>query len=87
MQQNDALTALLRQAAKAAGSDPAALAQNAKAGNLGSLTEKMQPQDARRFQALLNDPKRIEQLLRSPQAKALLKRLGGQEGTGHGGTG
>lgn len=87
MQNSDALAALLQQAAKATGSDPAALAQSAKSGKLKDLTGKMQPQDARRFQAMLNDPKQVEQLLNSPQAKALLKLLAGQEGKKHGGSG
>lgn len=85
MPQNDALAALLRQAAQMTGTDPSALEKDAKEGRLSGLTDKMTPQDARRFQALLNDKTQIEQLLRTPQAKALLNLL--QGGKKNGGAG
>ena len=85
MPQNDALAALLKQAAQITGNDPSSLFKNAQEGRLGGLTDKMKPQDAQRFQALLNDKTQIEQLLRTPQAKALLNML--QGGRKNGGTG
>ena len=85
MPQNDALAALLKQAAQMTGNDPSALLKSAQEGRLNGITENMKPQDARRFQALLNDKAQIEQLLRTPQAKALLNML--QGGRKNGGTG
>ena len=85
MPQNDALAALLKQVAQMTGNDPSALLKNAQEGRLNGITENMKPQDARRFQALLNDKAQIEQLLRTPQAKALLNML--QGGRKNGGTG
>lgn len=85
MPQNDALAALLSRAAQMTGNDPSTLMKSAQEGRLNGITDKMNPQDAQRFQALLNDKSQIEQLLRTPQAKALLNML--QGGKKNGGTG
>ena len=56
MQNNDALSALLNEAGKKAGVNPATLKQNVQNGKLDALLANMKPQDAKRFQEILNNP-------------------------------
>ena len=52
------------------GFDPAAFRAAAKAG---------QQQAKAKLEAVLNDKERLQQMLNSPQAKALMEKLGGKQ--------
>ena len=56
-------------------SNPNAATGDAEAQATAMLRE-MKPQDRKALQALLNDPERLETVLRSPAAQALLRSLG-----------
>ena len=83
MQNNDALSALLNEAGKKAGVNPATLKQNV----LDALLANMKPQDAKRFQEILNNPALAKQLLNTPGAQKLIRRFAEQGGNTNGGLG
>ena len=74
-QNNNNYDELIRQAGQKAGVDPESLKQSIDNGKLDALLAKMRPQDAARFQQIVNDPKLAEQILSTPQASLLIKQF------------
>ena len=52
----------------------------AKKGNTDELIKNLSKEDKEKLNAILNDKKAIENILKSPQAAALLKAFGGKNG-------
>lgn len=50
----------------------------AQSGNMQELLENTDSKNAEKIRAILDDPKKTEQLLNSPQAQALIKLLSGE---------
>jgi len=75
----DQLQALLGYAAKRLGTTPEQLAATVQNGGLSSLTSA---ENAKKIQDLAGDPKRLQQLIGSPEVQAFLKQFTG--GNGHG---
>lgn len=73
--QNDNLNDLLNQASQKTGMDINNLKNNINNGQLNSLLSKMKPNDAARFQEVLNNPQLAQQMLSSPQAQMLMKKF------------
>lgn len=78
MQSQDALSALINEAGKKSGVNPAVLKQNVQSGKLDALLANMRPQDAKRFQEILNNPALAKQLLNTPQAQKLVRQFAEQ---------
>ena len=87
MQNKDTLSGLINEAGKKAGVNPATLQQNVQNGQLDALLANMKPQDAKRFQEILNNPALAKQILNTPQAQKLVRRFAQQGGNGNGGLG
>lgn len=61
------------------GFDPAAFQAAAKAGQQQAyLQQNLDPDTKAKLEAVLNDKERLQQMLNSPQAKALMEKLGRQ---------
>lgn len=61
------------------GFDPAAFQAAAKAGQQQAyLQQSLDPDTKAKLEAVLNDKERLQQMLNSPQAKALMEKLGRQ---------
>lgn len=60
------------------GKRPEEIMQYAQNGNLSSLLQNMNPNDAATLQKVLNDQQAIQKLISSPQAQDLLRRLNGK---------
>lgn len=61
------------------GFDPAAFQAAAKAGQQQAyLQQNLDPDTKATLEAVLNDKERLQQMLNSPQAKALMEKLGRQ---------
>lgn len=52
----------------------------AKQGKTDELLKKLSPQEKEKLNSILNDKSAIESILKSPQAAAILKALGGKNG-------
>lgn len=52
----------------------------AKKGDTDALMNKLSDKDKQKLNAVLNDKKALESILKSPQAAAILKLLGGKNG-------
>lgn len=50
----------------------------AQSGNIQELLDNTDSKNAEKIRAVLDDPKKTEQLLNSPQAQALIKLLSGE---------
>ncbi len=62
------------------GFDPAAFRAAAKAGHQQAyLQQNLDPDIKAKLEAVLNDKERLQQMLSSPQAKALMEKLGGKQ--------
>lgn len=61
------------------GFDPAAFQAAVKAGRQQAyLQQNLDPATKAKLEAVLNDKERLQQMLNSPQAKALMEKLGGK---------
>lgn len=61
------------------GFDPAAFQAAAKAGQQQAYLQQNLDSDTKaKLEAVLNDKARLQQMLNSPQAKALMEKLGGK---------
>ena len=61
------------------GFDPAAFQAATKAGQQQAyLQQNLDPDTKAKFAAVLNDKERLQHMLNSPQAKALMEKLGGK---------
>lgn len=69
------LQALLKYASKKLGTTPEQLAKTVQTGGSDSLASRLSPADAARFQAVVGDKAKLEQMLRSPQAQQLIDQL------------
>lgn len=69
---------LLQMASKKTGTDPESLRQNLEKGNVESVLGSLSPKDAEKVSKALSNPAFAKQILSSPQAQELLKKLGGQ---------
>ncbi len=74
------LAALLKAASAKLGTTPEALSEELKSGKLDSALGKLPEDRAAQLRAAAADPKRAEQLLRSPQARAIIGKLSGKGG-------
>ena len=72
--QND-LQNLLNTAAKRLGTNPEALKKGAQNGDLSQLLGNLNPNDVKKFQQVLQDPKAADKLLNTPQAQELIKKF------------
>lgn len=62
------------------GFDSAAFQAAAKAGQQQAyLQQNLDPDTKAKLEAVLNDKARLQQMLNSPQAKALMEKLGGKQ--------
>ena len=52
----------------------------AKKGDTEALIKNLSNEDKQKLNAILNDKKAIENILKSPQAAAILKAFGGKNG-------
>lgn len=74
-QNNQNLSDLIHQAGQSAGVDPANLQQTINSGKLDDLIKRMRPQDAAKFQQIVQNPQLARQLLNTPQAKQLIQQF------------
>lgn len=72
---------LLQLASRKLNMSPGELAQALSGGNMSSIGERLPADSAAQLQRMLGDPARAQQMLASPQAQELLRRLTEQ---GHG---
>lgn len=57
--------------------DKKAISEAAKSGNTDKLINSLSPEDKQKLNSILNDKKAIAEVLKSPQAAAILKMLSG----------
>lgn len=72
---NDELNELIGKASKAVGTDADNLKKTIDSGKLDDLVKKMKPQDAKKLEEIIKNPKLAEQMLKTPQAQALIKHF------------
>lgn len=77
MPNNNELEALLNLAAQRLGTNPDALKDEAKSGDLAKLLGNMSANDATKLQQVLSDKDAANKLLSTPQAQILLQKLMG----------
>lgn len=70
---------ILNSLAQKLGENPKEIKKNAQKGEVGSLLNKMDSKQASKVQEILNDKEKTEQLLNTPQAQALIKKLMGDK--------
>lgn len=70
---------ILNSLAQKLGENPNEIKKNAQKGEVGSLLNKMDGKQASKVQEILNDKEKTEQLLNTPQAQALIKKLMGDK--------
>ena len=71
------LTALLHTAAGKLGIPPEQLRQELEAGKFDRALASMDQKSAEKFRQVLADPKKLDQIMNSRQAKALYEKLKG----------
>ena len=71
----DQLQALLQYASKMLGTSPENLVNSVNKSGPDAITSKLSGADAAKFQAVLRDKDKLEQLMSSPQAQQLLSKL------------
>ena len=69
------LQALLKYASQRLGTTPENLAQTVNNNGVESLASKLSPSDRAKFQAVVSDKSKMEQMLNSPQAQQLIEQL------------
>lgn len=69
---------LIRKASQTSGVDANTLKNNVDSGKLDEIVSKLNPQDAKRFQQIMNNPQMAQNLLNTPQAQALIKKFMGK---------
>lgn len=70
---------ILNSLAQKLGENSNEIKKNAQKGEVGSLLNKMDSKQASKVQEILNDKEKTEQLLNTPQAQALIKKLMGDK--------
>ncbi|MDE6092602.1 MAG: hypothetical protein K2G14_05855 [Ruminococcus sp.] len=69
---------LLEAVSKKIGVSPDKLKKELEAGKFDSAISAMNKNDAAKFQQAVNNPKLVEKMMSTPQAKALYKKLSGE---------
>ena len=77
------LQALMNYASKRLGMTPEQLAKTVQSGGLSALSDRAGAQNTQKIAELAGDPKRLQQLLGSPEVQAFLSRFTGG-GDSHG---
>ena len=72
------LNGLLEVVSKKIGVTPEKLKNDLESGKFDSALSGMSKSDAVKFQQAVNNPKLVEKLMSTPQAKALYKKLTGE---------
>ncbi|MDE5583904.1 MAG: hypothetical protein K2J08_09385 [Ruminococcus sp.] len=72
------LGGLLEAVSKKIGVPPQKLKNELESGKFDSALSAMSKNDAMKFQQAVNNPKLIEKMMSTPQAKALYKKLSGE---------
>ena len=70
-----ALDALLKMASQKVGTTPDNLKNQLESGQFQNLTKNMKPADAEKFKQLVGNQQMMEQLMSTPQAQELYKKL------------
>ena len=70
---------ILNSLSKRLGEDPEKLKANAQSGNMSKMLNNMDKKQADKIQKILNDKEKTEQILKTPQAQALIKKLMGDK--------
>lgn len=73
------LYALLQYASRRLNITPAQLAEALAGGQIGDLASRLPPDSAAKLQGMMGDRARAEQLLQSPQAQALIRKVLGKD--------
>lgn len=73
------ISGLLEVVSKKIGVSPEKLKQELESGKFDSALNGMSSSDAAKFQQAINNPKIVEKLMSTPQAKALYKKLSGEK--------
>ena len=73
------VTGLLNVVSKKIGVSPEKLRSELEEGKFDSALNAMNRNDAARFQQAVNNPKIVEKMMSSPQAKALYEKLSGKK--------
>ena len=73
----DKLSGLLNAVSKKIGVPADKLKSELEAGKFDSALSAMSSSDAARFRQAVNNPKMVEKMMSTPQAKALYKKLSG----------
>ena len=73
------LSGLLNVVSKKLGVSPDKLRSELEAGKFDSALSAMNRNDAAKFQQAVNNPKMVERMMSTPQAKALYKTLSGEK--------
>lgn len=76
--QNPNANRLLEMVGKKLGKDPGMLQQQLAAGKYDSVLNGLNPNDSQKLQTLLNNPKLAQQVINTPQAQQMLKKLLGE---------
>ena len=71
------ISGLLNAVSKKIGGPPEKLRTELEEGKFDSALSAMNKNDAARFQQAVNNPKLVEKMMSSPQAKALYEKLSG----------
>ena len=69
---------LLTAIRKKIGVSPEKLKSELEAGKFDSALSAMSKNDAQKFQQAINNPKLVEKMMSTPQAKSLYKKLSGE---------
>lgn len=72
---NNELQKLLATLSNNTGVNPQKLQQSMNSGNADELLKNLNEKQAQQVQSVLNDPKKTQEILNSPAAQALIKRL------------
>ena len=73
------LSGLLNVVSKKLGVSPDKLRSELEAGKFDSALSAMNRNDAAKFQQAVNNPKMVERMMSTPQAKTLYKKLSGEK--------
>lgn len=78
-QNNNQYDNLIKQASSQSGTNPQELKNAIDSGKLDELLKKMNPRDAQKFNEIINNKALAEQMLKTPQAQALIKSFMGKK--------
>ena len=77
MADNEQMNKLIKALSESMGADENTVRSAVRGGDYSRLISKLDPQQAKQFQALLSDEESARRFLNTPGAKAILKRLMG----------